>query len=146
MKKTKAICILSFSLCFVLITAMALMLCGCGKENKNGENAETEKVSNGIVGEGETQFYLTIKANGTEKRLTVKTNETTVGNALIALGLIDGDRGDYGLYVKEVDGIYADFEEDGTYWAFYVDGEYATKGAEKTEIVPDTEYTFSKEK
>ena len=40
----------------------------------------------------------------------------------------------YGLYVKYVNGIKADFNVDSAYWAFYVNGEYALTGASFIEI------------
>ena len=41
------------------------------------------------------------------------------------MGLIAGEDSDYGLYVKTVNGVTVDYDTDGKYWAFYVDGEYA---------------------
>ena len=48
--------------------------------------------------------------------------------ALLALDLIAGEDSQYGLYVKTVNGITADYDTDGSYWAFYIDGEYAQTG------------------
>ena len=42
--------------------------------------------------------------------------------------------GDYGLYITEVDGEAAVYEEDGAYWAFYQDGEYANQSVDQTPI------------
>ena len=79
-------------------------------------------------------------------KFTVQTNEKTVGEALQKLGVIDGEEGDYGLYIKTVNGITADYNKDGVYWAFYVDGEYAMTGADMTDVVDGTVYTFRVEK
>ena len=46
----------------------------------------------------------------------------------------------------KVNGIVADFDVDKTYWAFYVDGEYATSGVDTTEIETGKEYSFKVEK
>jgi hypothetical protein len=69
-----------------------------------------------------------------------------VGEALQALKLIDGEPGDYGLYVKEVTGIRAVYEEDSTYWAFYINGEYGMSGVDATDIEPGASYAFKVEK
>ena len=74
------------------------------------------------------------------------TNEKIVGDALQKLGLIEGEEGQYGLFVKKVNGITADYDVDKTYWAFYVDGEYAMSGVDTTEIEKDKEYCFKVEK
>ena len=49
-------------------------------------------------------------------------------------------------YVKEVNGIIADYDVDGTYWAFYIDGEYASAGVDSTEITEGSIYMFKVEK
>ena len=40
----------------------------------------------------------------------------------------------------EVNGIRAVYEEDSTYWAFYINGEYATAGISDTPITANTTY------
>ena len=70
----------------------------------------------------------------------------TVGDALLDLGLIEGDEGDFGLYVKKVCGIEAVYEKDKTYWAFYVNGEYAMSGVDTTDVEAGAEYAFKVEK
>ena len=83
---------------------------------------------------------------GNETKLTIHTDKTTVGEALLELGVIAGEDGQYGLYVKEVIGIEADYDKDGVYWAFYVNGEYAMTGVDQTEIVDGEAYAFKAEK
>ena len=39
-----------------------------------------------------------------------------------------------------VNGIAANWDKDQTYWAFYINGEYATTGISDTEITADTIY------
>ena len=76
----------------------------------------------------------------------IKTEEKTVGAALLGVGLIEGENSEYGLYVKKVNGITADYDTDGTYWAFYINGQYATSGVDKTDIEPGASYEFKIEK
>ena len=61
------------------------------------------------------------------------------------LGLISGDESEYGLYVKTVNGVTLDYDKDGKYWAFYVDGEYAATGVDSTDIAAGSTYTFKVE-
>ena len=107
--------------------------------------AETEEAI--AIGEGAVQF--TFEVVDIDQNLTtylVSTDEKTVGGALLNLNLLEGEMGDYGLYVKKVSGITADFDADGTYWAFYIDGEYASSGVDTTNITPGEIYSFRVEK
>lgn len=42
----------------------------------------------------------------------------------------EGSEGQYGLFINTVNGLTADYDKDHTYWAIYVDGEYAQNGAD----------------
>ncbi len=100
-----------------------------------------------VLGEGDTEFTLLVSDyDGNETTYTIKTDKTILGDALKELNLIEGDEGAYGLYVKKVMGITADYDTDGKYWAFYIDGEYATSGIDKTEIVEGLSYGLKVQK
>ena len=105
----------------------------------------TKTVSYTVMGEGATSFYLTVKnADNTVTRFQINTDAATVGEALMALELIEGSESDYGLYVTSVNGITADWDTEMAYWAFYVNGEYAMTGVDATEIVAGTTYELVK--
>ena len=145
MRKAKLSRVLSLVPVFVLITAMALFAWGCG--DKKTDVPDTAVSGDAVsVGEGDTRFILEVDGGDKKTVYDVKTDEKTVGDALQELGLIEGEEAEYGLYVKTVDGITADFDADGTYWAFYANGEYALTGADMTDIVPGTVYSFVREK
>ena len=74
---------------------------------------------------------------------TVNTDKETVGEALLEHELIAGEDGQYGLYIKTVNGITADYDVDQSYWAFYADGEYAMAGVDMTEIDEDVTYQLA---
>lgn len=137
-------------LCFVLIAVMALSVCSCAKvqEEKNTPVKEKATVSDVTeLGEGKISFNFTVThKSGKEVSFTIETNKKTVGEALLDVGLIAGDDGAYGLYVKTVNGETLDYDKDGMYWAFYQDGAYAQKGVDQTEIVDGATYSFKAEK
>ncbi len=136
--------LLSFAICLALIAAMALTMSSCG--NNNATTNDTTG-SDAVAEVATVKFdFKVVDADGNETDFEIETTEKTVGAALLAKGLIAGDESEYGLYVKEVNGITADYNTDGTYWAFYVNGEYATTGVDSTEIVPGSVYTFKVEK
>lgn len=53
---------------------------------------------------------------------------------------VEGTEGDYGLMVTTVNGVVADYNTNGAYWAFYVDGEYATYGMDEQPILDGQAY------
>lgn len=129
--------ILSFLLCIVLIAAMALTMASCDKAS---ENKTTETVA-------KLKFTLkVVDADGKETVTEIETDKKMLGEALLEKGIVEGENSEYGLYIKKVNGITADYDTDGTYWAFYVNGEYATKGVDSTEIVDGDTYMLKIEK
>ncbi len=126
----------------LLALVMALSLIACGaKKNENVVVADGD-----TVGKGAVAFTVEVVDKDQQKTtFTVNTDEKTVGAALQNLGVIAGEEGEYGLYIKQVNGITADYDVDGSYWAFYIDGQYAETGADMTDIVAGTVYTFAVE-
>ena len=138
---------LSFILCLALIAAIALTAMGCDQA-KTPETPETtvageEAAPLTVKGEGATLFYFNVvDKDGNETKFEIHTDKTIVGDALLELGLIAGEEGPYGLYVKTVNGITADYETDGTYWAFYEGDSYGMTGVDLTEIKAGATYAF----
>jgi len=75
-----------------------------------------------------------VHADGNRKSFTYHTDEEYLGPVLQAEGLVEGEMGDFGLYIKVVDGEKADYDADGAYWAFYQGEEYAAQGVDTTPI------------
>lgn len=146
---------LSLILCIALIVALAFVTTGCNDNDDNGmplgEETEANVQTNiqsesNQLGEGSTKFIFTVvDKEGNETRFEVHTDKETVGEALTELELIAGEESDYGLYVKTVNGITADYDKDGAYWAFYVNGEYAQTGVDSTMITEGDTYSFKVE-
>ncbi len=151
--------LLSLLLCMVLIAATALTFVSCGNEGKTDDttvsetaeapqtDGDTDEAEDNVLGEGNTSFNFVVRdIDGSETVFEIKTDAKTVGEALLALDLISGEDGQYGLYVKTVNGIVADYDADSTYWAFYINGEYAMTGVDTTDIEAGATYMFAKSK
>ena len=96
-----------------------------------------------VLGEGQTAFtFVVTDVEGTETRYEIHTDKKTVGEALMDNELVSGTVGEWGLMVDTVNGIKLDYDKDGMYWAFYIDGEYAQTGVDATEIAADAVYSF----
>ena len=85
-------------------------------------------------GEGAKTVKVEVKVEEQMVTFTVNTDKKTVGEALIENDLISGDEGAYGLYVKKVNGMVADYDVNQSYWAFYINGEMAMTGVDMTDI------------
>lgn len=136
-------------LAIILALVMALSLMACGSspaQQPSGDaNAEIPVVTDGAtLGEGAHSFTLEITdADGKTITATINTDEETVGAALLKLNIIQGENSDYGLYVKTVNGITADYDKDQTYWSFYIDGEYAQTGVDMTAVNDGSTYKLA---
>ena len=164
MKRNKKL--LSLILSMMLIVAMAFSMTGCGGNNTEKPNTEGQSQVGGteqdsqagsvenntqedstVLGEGATVFtFVVVDGEGNEKTFEIHTDKTTVGDALLEHELIAGEDGDYGLYVKSVNGITADYNVDETYWAFYINGEMAMTGVDTTNVEEGATYSFKVEK
>ena len=151
MKKARLTKSLSHIVCIVLFAAIALFTTGCNdnKQNKIDSSLEgsiTTQTDITELGEGKTEFLFSVTdVDGKETAFKIHTDKKTVGDALLELDLISGDEGPYGLYVKTVNGIKLDYDKDGKYWSFYVNGGYATSGVDTTEITDGDSYAFKAE-
>jgi hypothetical protein len=136
MKRTiKQSIALILSLTFILFLAS----CSTTQEASNlWENATYQ--SDMQFGEGSKTVVVEVIAEEKTITFTIKTDRSIVGDALTDHGLISGQEGAYGLYIKSVNGITADYDVDQAYWAFNINGEYAMTGVDTTEIAEGTTY------
>lgn len=129
------------------IAILTLTLCGCGIITKNKTdfptvNAEISSAESENNGYNLKFTFEVIDRNGNTERKELETNYSNLGTALQRLGLIKGEEGPYGLYIKDVNGITADYDKDGTYWALYINDEYSMTGVDQIEIKNGYVYSF----
>ena len=126
------------SLMMVLVILMsAAMLAGCTGSEDGADSGDV--VTKAFV-------FTVVDVDGSETTFDIESEKQYVGEALIDEELIAGEEGQYGLYVKTVNGITYDYDTDGKYWAFYINGEYAPTGVDVTEIEENAFYSFRAEK
>ena len=132
MKKTLSI--VSLLLCLAMLTA-----CGGGAvpDGLWKDAIHTEDIT---LGTGATTVTVEVKAGDTAIDITLKTDKTVLGDALLEHNLIAGDQGAYGMYIKAVNGITADYDIDQSYWAFYKNGEMMMTGVDGTNIADGEHY------
>jgi hypothetical protein len=129
MKKTvKSIISILLSLVFIVT------LVSCNQVDATGLWENATYLKDMEFGEGSKTVVVEVKVGEQAITFTVKTDKDTVGAALLEHNLIAGDEGQFGLYIKTVNGMTADYDVDQSYWAFYINGEYAMTGVDGTEI------------
>ena len=102
-------------------------------ESASGESTETTA--------GGISYTVTVThADGSTKEFSYTTTEKYVGTLLQQEGLIEGPIEAYGIYIQVVDGERAVYEENGAYWAFYENGEYALAGIDQTVATEGAHY------
>ena len=131
----------------LLILALALSLAACGAGE--GEAADlwdgAMYMEDASLGEGSMTIAVDVTAGEKTVKLSVATDAENLRDALEPLGLIAGDESELGLYIKTVNGISADYEADGYYWALYIGGEYASTGVDATPVADGGEYALVRE-
>jgi hypothetical protein len=77
-----------------------------------------------------------VHEDGSVKTVKCATDAEVLGPVLEAENLVAYEEGPYGMFISEVDGERAVWEENGAYWALYEGDEYATAGAD-TLVIAD---------
>ena len=148
------------TLALILALLMTLCLFACKQQAETPETTAGTSENGGAIapeglwkdatylkdtefGEGAKTVKVKVIAEDKSVTFTVKTDAKTLGEALLAHGLIAGDMGDYGLYIKFVNGIRADYDLDKRYWNFTKNGEYMMTGADMTDIADGECYEFT---
>ena len=118
----------------LIIVAIGLFFFQGEKNIEKGLWKDATYTEDTTLGSGEKAFYLVVKADDKEVTFTINTYENTVGKALKAAGIIEGEEGPYGIYIKKVNGILADYDIDQSYWSFEQNGEAMLTGVDSTEF------------
>lgn len=74
---------------------------------------------------------VVVHGDGTSKEFQYKSSQEYLGRALVEVGLVEDNQGQYGLYIQEVDGERAVWEENQAWWGIYIGEESATTGADE---------------
>ena len=124
-----------------LALALILSLAACGAQQSSGGLWDDASYAEDTeLGEGAKTLSVEVTAEDQTITFTIHTDAENLRGALEENGLVSGDESEYGLYVKTVNGMTADYDSDGLYWAFYKSGEYLMSGVDTTEIADGEQY------
>lgn len=110
--------------------------------SREGVWKNAQYVKNTAIGEGKTKFEFIVTADGKSVKFDVSTDKENLAEALLDLKLIEGEDGAYGLYVKKVNGITADYDVDQSWWGLNVNGESSMSGASGVTVEASARYEF----
>ena len=122
----------------LLLVCIALTACNTVSAEGLWENATYRRDTE--LGTGAKTVFVEVKAGEDSVTFTIHTDKEMLGDALLEHNLIAGEEGAYGLYVKLVNGIAADYDKDGSYWGFYKNGEMMLVGVDGAVIADGEHY------
>ena len=119
----------------IVITALCFFVSSCGQSKDVTDIwADATYTENTEFGSGSKTVMAEVVADEKSVTFTLHTDKDTLGDALSEHNLIEGEKGAYGLYVKKVNGILADYDKNGAYWGFNKNGEGMMTGVDGAKI------------
>ena len=107
-------------ICVVLLLSLCFMLAACNAVEQENLWTDALYTENQTFGSGSKTFE----------------------DALDEHKLIDGEQGPYGMYIKKVNGITADYDVDQSYWSLSQNGTPLATGASGVEIKGGEHFEF----
>lgn len=129
-----------------LALVMTLSFVACADVDKTGAWETATYVRDTELGKGAKTVTVKVIAEEQSLTFTLHTDKETLGDALLEHHLIAGDQGPYGLYIKSVNGVIADYDTDQTYWSLSKNGEMMMVGVDGATIADGEQYELTKAK
>ena len=128
------------SILFLMVVVLCVSLWACGQEKSANVWSDAIYTEDTELGKGEKTISVGVTAEEKTVTFTIHSDKETLGEALLENELIEGEQGAYGLYVKKVNGILADYDKNQCYWGFNKNGESMMTGVDGEEIKGGEEY------
>jgi len=87
-----------------------------------------------------TVTIIVVQEDGKKTEHVCHTDAENLEDLFAETDFVKGEQGPYGLYITEVDGVFAKYETTGTYWGMNKDGEALMTGAKDTLIADGETY------
>lgn len=92
------------------------------------------------IGSGAHTALITVTIDGKSVVITVRSDKDNLAEMLVETGLAEGDESEYGLYIKRVNGVLADYSVDQSYWSLLQNGMPTAVGASSITITDGDAY------
>ena len=131
-------------LCLILAVLMLAGAFAAGTKKDLGPLWESAAYTeNTELGEGKTTITLDVVAGDKTVTFTLKTDKTVLGDVLKEHKLVEGEDGEFGLFIKSVNGIEASWEKDQAYWNVTKSGEMLMTGVDGVTIANGEKYELT---
>ena len=130
---------ISFAI-LILGICLAFLACTNNSSSKNTLWENAMYTEDAELGTGSKTINVKVIVEDKSVSFKINTNKKTVGDALLEHKLISGEKGAYGLYVKFVNGIEADYSKNKSFWSFCKNGESLMTGVDGEIIANGNHY------
>ena len=133
----------------VILSVICVLLLVCGftacnnttqSVNEGGLWADAMYIENTELGSGDKTIFVEVVAEDKSVTFTIHSSKDNLRDAVEEHKLIEGEDGTYGLYVKKVNGITADYDVNQCYWGFYKNDESMNTGVDSVKIADEDRY------
>lgn len=131
-------------LCIFILSLLVTVFVSCtAKQDGSDPWSNAQYTSDKEFGTGAKTVQVEVKVGDHSVTFTVKTDKENLADALLEHKLISGDDSEYGLYIKYVNGMRADYDEDQSYWSLTKNGEMLMNGASFVTELDGAHYEFT---
>ena len=130
----------------LLALLMTVSLVACADVEKTGAWEDATYRSDKSFSKGEKTIEVEVIAEEQSITFTISTDKDNLAEAMLEHGLVEGEDSKFGLYIKKINGITADYDVDQTFWSLSKDGVALMVGASSQEIADGEHYEFTKAK
>ncbi len=127
-------------ICTLLIIFACFNFTACNNKNESDLWQDATYTKDTEIGNGSKTVYVEVVAQDKSVTFTINTDKEILGDALMEHKLISGEKGPYGLYVKFVNGIEADYDKTKSFWALTKNGESLVTGVDGEKIKNKSHY------
>lgn len=125
------------SLTLIISIICIFSLVACNQVDATGLWETATYLSDATIGNGQKTVLVDIEVTDQKITLTLKTDKNTLGDALYEHGLIND-----ATFFDTINGMKADWDKDGAYWAFYIGDELMNIGVGDETVEGGEHYRF----
>lgn len=92
------------------------------------------------IGAGAHNARITVGIGERKVTITVKSDKNNLAEMLTESGLAEGEESSYGLYIKRVNGVLADYDADKAFWSLMQNGTPTAVGASSITVADGDSY------